>query len=116
MKVDVTDQAYNQLVELGIGGDKFLRLAVKSGGCSGMTYDAFIDNQLQLDDEVVFSKDTVRIAASTDHSRLLDGLHIDYSTDMVNSGFRLSNTNNEHSCGCGASFTPGEGCGSGACP
>jgi iron-sulfur cluster assembly protein len=108
MQFTVTDKAHNKLVEYGLGEDSFLRIGVKNGGCSGMTYDACIDDVVNPADRIVYQRDTVRIVAADDQEQLLDGLDIDFSDDLVQSGFRLSNRRNVRSCGCGQSFKPEE--------
>jgi iron-sulfur cluster assembly protein len=113
MTVTVTPKAQAKLVELGVGDETFLRLGVKSGGCSGMTYDASLDDALGQGDAVVYEAQPIRVVTAREQMQALDGLDIDYSDDLVKSGFRLSNPNNAHSCGCGASFKQGEGCGNG---
>ena len=113
MTVTVTPKAEAKLVELGVGDETFLRLGVKSGGCSGMTYDASLDDELGQGDAVVYEAQPIRVVTARDQMQALDGLDIDYSDDLVKSGFRLSNPNNAHSCGCGASFKQGGGCGDG---
>jgi iron-sulfur cluster assembly protein len=113
LNIQVTKEAHDNLVQLGLDHTTFLRLGVKSGGCSGMTYDARLDRELHAGDQIVYHEPPVRIVAQRDQAALLNGLSIDYSTDLVRSGFRLSNPNNAQSCGCGASFKSGAGCGTG---
>lgn len=104
MNINVSDRAVEQLKKLDIGSEKFLRVSVVSGGCSGMTYSAVIDSELDESDEILFDKDGVRIVSEFKSMLYLDGLHIDYSDDLINAGFRFSNPNAHKSCGCGASF------------
>ena len=104
MNINVSDRAVEQLKKLDIGPEKFLRVSVVSGGCSGMTYSAVIDAELDENDEILFDKDGVRIVSEFKSMLYLDGLHIDYSDDLINAGFRFSNPNAHKSCGCGASF------------
>lgn len=104
MNINVSDRAVEQLKKLDIGSEKFLRVSVVSGGCSGMTYSAVIDAELDENDEILFDKDGVRIVSEFKSMLYLDGLHIDYSDDLINAGFRFSNPNAHKSCGCGASF------------
>ena len=113
MNIQVTQEAYDNLVKLGLDHATFLRLGVKSGGCSGMTYDARLDREIRTGDSIIYHEPPVRIVAHREQAALLDGLSIDYSNDLVKSGFRLSNPNNAHSCGCGASFKSSQGCGTG---
>jgi len=104
MNISVSDKAVEQLKKLEIGKDKFLRISIVAGGCSGMTYAAAIDTDLADADEVLFEKDDVRIVSEFKSMLYLDGLNIDYSDDLINAGFKFTNPNAQKSCGCGASF------------
>ena len=101
----VTDIAKTQLLELGVNRESFLRLWVEAGGCSGMLYQAAIDEQMADGDSVLYEDDQMRII--TDQASLphFDGVHIDYSDDLVSSGFRFTNPNAVRTCGCGSSFS-----------
>jgi iron-sulfur cluster assembly protein len=74
------------------------------GGCSGMTYSAALDQAMGTEDVEVFSRDTLRIVCDQGSAIFLEGLRIDYSDDLVRSGFRFTNPNASGSCGCGSSF------------
>ncbi|MFT5474193.1 MAG: iron-sulfur cluster assembly protein [Candidatus Promineifilaceae bacterium] len=122
VNIDVTEKAKSKLLELGLDDERFLRLGVRPGGCAGMTYDAVIDDTMEDGDQVVYQSDALRVVSDQANVVYLDGLKIDFSDDLVQSGFVLSNPNVKKSCGCGASFGPGEGtaksgggCGSGGC-
>ncbi|MCE9615752.1 MAG: iron-sulfur cluster assembly accessory protein [Lentisphaerae bacterium] len=124
MQIEVSDVAKSKLLELGLNREKFLRIGVIPGGCSGMTYDAVIDDVLETGDSVVFESGDVRIVSDQFSSPYVEGLSIDYSDDLVQSGFRLTNKRAVKSCGCGSSFqtadaepavASGGGCGSGGC-
>jgi iron-sulfur cluster assembly protein len=104
MAIRVTDKAKKELADLQIGGRKFLRIRVMPGGCSGMTYSAAVDSTLREGDQTLLQDGDLRIVADRGSALYLDGLEIDYSDDLVRSGFRFSNPNAVHSCGCGASF------------
>lgn len=121
MQIEVSELARTKLLELGLNREKFLRIGVVAGGCSGMTYDAGIDDALERDDEVVFEAGDLRIVTDPLSSPYVKGLSIDYSNDLVQSGFRLTNPRAVRSCGCGASFkteeaaAAGGGCSGGCC-
>ncbi len=104
MAIKITDTARRKLEEYLNGEASFLRISVKPGGCSGMTYDAAIDSDLSESDEVVFESKGVRIVADDYSKYFLGGLQIDFSDDLIRPGFRLNNPNSVQSCGCGASF------------
>ena len=126
MQIEVSEIAKTKLIELGLDKEKFLRIGVIPGGCSGMTYDAVIDDILEKGDAIVFEYGDVRVVTDEFSTPHVEGLSIDYSDDLVQSGFRLTNKRAVKSCGCGSSLSTAEepaeavaagggGCGSGGC-
>ena len=103
-KVVVTEKALAALRDLALPPEAFVRIGVVSGGCSGHTYSAAVDEQVGPDDLTLFESGTLRIATDPASAGYLDGLQIDYSDDLIRSGFRFSNPKAGGSCGCGASF------------
>jgi iron-sulfur cluster assembly protein/iron-sulfur cluster insertion protein len=81
-----------------------LRVAVRPGGCSGLSYEMFFDTDVADDDtKSEFDGVTVVIdAASLPH---LKGSQLDYKDTLQGAGFSVSNPNAERSCGCGQSFS-----------
>lgn len=104
MPVQISEKAKEELSRMGVGDDKFLRISVVPGGCSGHTYSAAIDSLLKENDQVVYENGSFRAIADLESTMYLDGLAIDYSEDLITSGFRFSNPNAAKACGCGASF------------
>lgn len=104
MAVWISDKAKEELVKLGVGDDSFLRISVVPGGCSGHTYSAGVDTTLQENDQVVFQDGGFRAVADAPSLTHLEGLEIDYSDDLIQSGFRFRNPNAAKACGCGSSF------------
>ncbi|SYZ71832.1 Iron-sulfur cluster insertion protein ErpA [Candidatus Zixiibacteriota bacterium] len=105
MNINITEKAKQELKNIEVGGEKFLRIEVVSGGCSGLTYGAGIDTDFHKDDVVLFQDNDFRVVADMRSALYLDGLHIDYSDDLIRSGFRFSNPRAKKSCGCGSSFS-----------
>ncbi len=103
MTITITEKARKELQKQGAGHATFLRIRVKTGGCAGMTYDAEIGS-VKGEDERVVQRDTITIVSNEESLSFLEGLCIDYSDDLISAGFRFSNSSNESSCGCGASF------------
>ena len=108
MDIRVTESAKLKLFEMGVSEYTFLRIGVKSGGCSGNTYDAVLDSNMSEVDEVYFSEGNLRIVSDKVSSVFLDGLTVDFSNDLIEPGFRLTNANAKGSCGCGSSFSTGD--------
>ena len=104
MNLTITDKAKGKLQSYQTNSDQFLRISVVSGGCSGMTYKAGVDSSIREDDEIVYQDQNIKVVADGRSSLFLDGLHIDYSDDLIKTGFRLTNPNATSSCACGSSF------------
>ncbi len=105
MNIVVTDLAKEQLRMYRKDNNEFMRINVESGGCSGMTYKAVIDTTVNDQDEIVYEDGDIKIVSDSRSALFLGGLHVDYSNDLIQSGFRLSNSNASESCACGASFS-----------
>ena len=108
MDIKVTENAKSKLYEMGVSEETFLRIGVKSGGCSGNTYDAILDDNMSEVDEVYFTDGNLRIVSDKVSSVFLDGLTVDFSVDLFEPGFRLTSSNAKGSCGCGSSFSTGD--------
>ena len=104
MDIKVTDKAIGQLKNNGMDAGSFLRLGVKAGGCAGTSYDAFIDSERKDHDAVVFEQDGLLVVTDSLYKSMFEGLTIDFSDDLIQPGFILTNPNAQSSCGCGASF------------
>ena len=84
-----------------------LRMGVRSGGCSGMSYVMdFTTQDSILDDDVVdeYVDEKVKCVVDAKSMLYLYGLELDYSTELIGGGFKFFNPNAEESCGCGSSF------------
>ena len=91
--------------EQGRTGSLF-RVSVKGGGCSGMTYDVKLDDTAaQGPQDRMYDINGVRLVTDVKSLLYLDGMTIDFSTELVGGGFRFVNPNAKGSCGCGTSFT-----------
>ena len=108
----VTETAMQQLSRLCLeqGEGKVLRVGVRSGGCSGMSYtmDFVSSTEIMKDDEVYeySAKDGSSFRVVCDPKSLLYiyGMQLDFSTELIGGGFNFSNPNATQTCGCGSSF------------
>jgi iron-sulfur cluster assembly protein len=87
------------------GKDLFLRVGVRQGGCSGMSYLMdFEDPSKVRENDQVFDYDGFNIVCDPKSMLYLYGLVLDYSDAMIGGGFQFTNPNAAQSCGCGKSF------------
>lgn len=82
----------------------FVRVGVKSGGCSGLSYELKFDNQLSETDKL-FEDNDVRIAVDKKSFLYLVGTTLEYSGGLNGKGFVFNNPNAQRTCGCGESFS-----------
>ena len=82
----------------------FVRVGVKSGGCSGLSYDLKFDNSLGEDDKL-FEDNDVRIVVDKKSFLYLVGTTLEYSGGLNGKGFVFNNPNANRTCGCGESFS-----------
>ncbi len=81
-----------------------LRVAVRPGGCSGFSYDMFLDTEVAADDlSSTFGE--VKIVVDPSSAQLLEGATLDYKDGLDQSGFSITNPNAQRTCGCGQSFS-----------
>ena len=84
--------------------DNYLRVAVKGGGCSGMSYDLDFDNEKKTGD-IEIEKDGVRLLVDLKSQVFLAGTTLDFSAGLNGRGFVFTNPNAAGTCGCGESFS-----------
>ncbi|NJL10237.1 MAG: iron-sulfur cluster assembly accessory protein [Calothrix sp. SM1_7_51] len=85
--------------------DLCLRVGVRQGGCSGMSYLMdFEDTSKITEQDDVFEYDGFKIVCDRKSLLYLYGLMLDYSDAMIGGGFQFTNPNAAQTCGCGKSF------------
>ena len=84
--------------------DGGLRVGVKGGGCSGLSYTFAWERQPRLGDEVVEGPEGTKLYVDRKSLLYLKGTVLDYDTNLISKGFVFQNPNASSTCGCGSSF------------
>lgn len=93
----MTDDGYNPSTD-------YVRVGVKSGGCSGLSYDLKFD-KTHAEDDKVFEDNDIKIIVDKKSFLYLIGTTLEYSGGLNGTGFVFNNPNANRTCGCGESFS-----------
>ncbi len=107
--IKVSDTAKKKVVELmtddGFDANSdYVRVGVKSGGCSGLSYDLNFDKS-QDEGDKIFEDNGVKIIVDKKSFLYLIGTTLEYSGGLNGTGFVFNNPNANRTCGCGESFS-----------
>ena len=107
--IKVSETAKSKVIELmnDDGFDTstdFVRVGVKSGGCSGLSYELDFDNKKKEEDKL-FENNQVKIIVDKKSFLYLIGTTLEYSGGLNGKGFVFNNPNANRTCGCGESFS-----------
>ena len=107
--IKVSDIAKKKVIELmtedGFNPEvDFVSVGVKSGGCSGLSYDLKFDKD-NKDDDKVFEDNGIKIIVDKKSFLYLVGTTLEYSGGLNGTGFVFNNPNAQRTCGCGESFS-----------
>lgn len=107
VEIDLTEKAIKQVKRIkeenNIPEQHALRIGVKGGGCSGMTYQMGFDSQTK-DGDTVIEKGGIKLFVDGKSLFYLTGTILDFSDGLNGKGFVFSNPNATKTCGCGESF------------
>ena len=105
--VRLTNSAINEIERLlnedGFDTSKKLRIGVKGGGCSGMTYVLGFDDATEQDE--VYETSGIAYIMNPSHQLYLFGMEVDWQGGLNSRGFTFTNPNASKTCGCGTSFS-----------
>jgi iron-sulfur cluster assembly protein len=105
--ITITRKAIEQVKELraqnNIPEDYGLRVGVKGGGCSGMSYTLGFDGT-RKESDLILDADGVNIFIDPKSMFYLMGITLDFSDGLMGRGFTFNNPNATRTCGCGSSF------------
>ena len=107
--IKVSDTASKRIVDMmkddGFDAAKdYVRVGVKSGGCSGLSYELKFDKEIGESDKV-FEDNHIRIAVEKKSFLYLAGTILEFSGGLNGKGFVFNNPNASRTCGCGESFS-----------
>jgi iron-sulfur cluster assembly accessory protein len=94
-----------QLLEAEDQPELSLRVAVRPGGCSGLSYEMFFDSEKAADDIEQTYGEGVRVVVDPQSAEYLSGASLDYKDGLQDAGFTINNPNAQRTCGCGQSFS-----------
>jgi iron-sulfur cluster assembly protein len=104
--INFTDSAIAEVKRLmnepDFDATKMLRVGVKGGGCSGMTY--VLDFDTLKDNDTVYEIDGVNFLVDNSQSIYLIGMEVEWEGGLNSRGFTFTNPNASSTCGCGTSF------------
>ncbi|MBU2948172.1 HesB/IscA family protein [Zobellia uliginosa] len=107
--IQVSETAKKKVIDLMTEGGfdastDYVRVGVKSGGCSGLSYELDFDKKMDETDKV-FEDNDVRIIVDKKSFLYLVGTTLEYSGGLNGKGFVFNNPNAQRTCGCGESFS-----------
>lgn len=106
--VTITDKAKQRIEQImsdeNYDSSYFVRVAVESGGCSGLSYNLSFDNEEKTGDQFCEDKG-IRICLDIKSYLYLAGTELDYSDGLTGKGFEFHNPNASRTCACGESFS-----------
>jgi iron-sulfur cluster assembly protein len=104
--IQISETAADKMKELLASEETpnlFLRVGVRSGGCSGFSYGMGFDDEQKSDDQVM-ELHGLKVVVDADSAKYLYGVEIDFKDSGMGGGFTINNPNAVASCGCGSSF------------
>ena len=107
MAIEISDNALNEVrrmmtkEQVNAAG---MRVGVKGGGCSGLSYNLAFESQARTGDKV-FERDGIKLFCDLKSYIYLNGTVLDYNSGLMGKGFVFMNPNAKKSCGCGSSFS-----------
>lgn len=105
--IQISETAVTKLKSLKAEESKdasfFLRVEVKKGGCSGLSYKMNFDNEVR-DGDKTFESNGEKIVVDSQSFMYLIGMTLEFSGGLNGKGFVFNNPNASKACGCGASF------------
>lgn len=101
---EIAKAQIKKMLEKKEPGRTALRMGVRGGGCSGLSYTLDFDNNISDLDKTFDLAEGIKIVIDPKSFGYLDGTELDFTHDLIDGGFRFNNPNARRSCGCNTSF------------
>lgn len=110
MSISISERAANRIQQIrkdqNISDEAVLRVAVVSGGCSGLTYNLdFEDDPVNEESDKIIEDRGIKFIVDMRSFLYLAGTNLDYTDGLTGQGFHFNNPNAVRSCSCGESFS-----------
>jgi len=106
-EITLTDNAKKRIIDITVKkgqSEKFLRIKIISGGCSGFQYQFSLDNKILEEDIIIKEDDKIYLATDKNSLEFIKDSEIDFVEELGGSFFKVNNPNSTANCGCGSSF------------
>lgn len=105
LELNIDTSAVTRLQKI-LDTEEFLRVVVEGGGCSGYQYKFEVDNCIEAEEDIIFTKEGVRVICDEVSLKILNGSTVEFHQDMLRAGFRVVDIPlAEKGCSCGVSFS-----------
>ena len=102
--ITLTDSAKEMMLKLVEGDEETgIRIGIKGGGCSGLSYHMDLDSEKELD--IIQEEEGFNVYMDRTSSLYLKGVKLDYEKDISKMGFKFDNPSAKNTCGCSKSFS-----------
>ena len=113
LTVEAAQAVQNLMAQKNLTGYS-LRMFISGGGCSGYQYGMALDNRVR-DTDTTYTQHGVQVIVDEVSIQYLRGATVDFITEAMGSGFKITNPNQIPSCGCGSSADASDCGSSGGC-
>ena len=106
-EITLTDNAKKRIIDITVKkgqSEKFLRIKIIGGGCSGFQYQFSLDNKILEEYIIIKEDDKIYLATDKNSLEFIKDSEIDFVEELGGSFFKVNNPNSTANCGCGSSF------------
>ncbi|MFT5795343.1 MAG: iron-sulfur cluster insertion protein [Ulvibacter sp.] len=105
--VKLTDTAKKRIIDITTNknhSEKFLRIKIIGGGCSGFQYQFSLDDTISENDFTITTNNKTYLASDNESLEFIKNSEVDFVEELGGSFFKVNNPNSTANCGCGSSF------------